>query len=679
MDFRFLVGTLNQMKDALATVSFDSWYGFVVSFASALASEFLFSLVRQFIRSRRKKASTQDQKQSSWLEIAMYILGYALFLMLAVVCYVLIHHSVDLGNGAMVFDKTLSALWAKYKHELIVLPIVVTVAKRMDRRCSQRIRLLVIVFLIFALALSPLLVTHPSHHTALEPLLLSEFKGMPYPFVTRFYDPDGLARFVAEGYVGGDDGDEPNGDGEGRDELLELPTEDPRDMDFLSLMRAARICSQLGETDRQRIYVDAAYALYEKDRAVDEAGNPAWGEIGRMWFYKGSLDDNPEFYYRAGDVYESVEDYGNAVICYIPAYLGNPNDAYAEKAISAFIRDNPDNVSRQIDDFVILLQARHAGSIPYMDEMRQRYPDDMAIQLVMIMRDIQEGHFAQDDVETARRFAADPKYFWCPKLAIIEAYWGIEDGVDCEGIYDRYMNYEWIFEPEDRANLAWMLYMSGEYGKAYSVIASATVNRDGDNGIIPDVYYLAAELCMQDSMLHIDESWLMEHMRRETDLSWYDENSRIRMNVVGVLLANRLGKSADYGFLGDSLGSLFDGATFSERMILATADYECGNYRSCVMRCREMQSSDIPEESTHRLLFLKADALMAYANEVDDRQARMELLQEAETDMNAVREAVEDDYIECLKKLSNIYDNMGDRQDDKIIIDDILAALPVKM
>ena len=678
MNFKFLADAINQVKDALAAVSFDSWYGYVVSYASALASEFLFSFARQFIRRRRSKASTEDQQQFSWLEIPMYILGYLLFLMIAVACYALVHHSAYLGNGVKAFEKSFGALWEKSKREMIAIPIVVTVARLADHRWSQRVRLSVIAFLVFVLALSPLLVTHSSHHTELEPLLLSEFRRMPYPFVTRFYDPDGLAGYVKKGYVGGGDGGETNGGQDGQDELPDIPTEDPKDMDFLPLMSAARTCAQLGETERQRIYVDAAYALYEKDRAVDETGNPAWHEIGLMWFYKGSLDDNAEYYDRAGDVYESIEDFGNAVICYIPAYTLNPNDLLADKAIGAFMRDNPEDVSNQYADFIVQLQARHASSIPYMDEMRQRYPNNLAIQLVAIMRDIQEDRFTQDDVENVRRFAEDQKYFWCPKLAIIEAYWGIENGADCEEIYERYLNYEWIFEPEDKVNLAWMLYMNGEYGKAYSVIASATENRNGDNWLIPDAYFLAAELCMQDSMLNIDGSRLMEHMRREGDLSWYDENSRIRLNVVGVLLTNRLGKSVDYGSLADSLTSMFDGTTFSERMILATADYECGNYQSCVMRCREMQASGIPEGNAHRLLFLKADALMAFANEVDDQQERMKLLQEAETDMNAVRAAVEDDYIECLKKLSNIYDYMGDRQDDKIKIDDILAALPVK-
>lgn len=46
MDFSFLIDALNQVKGALAAVSFDTWYVDVIIFASALASEFLCSLVR---------------------------------------------------------------------------------------------------------------------------------------------------------------------------------------------------------------------------------------------------------------------------------------------------------------------------------------------------------------------------------------------------------------------------------------------------------------------------------------------------------------------------------------------------------------------------------------------------------------------------------------------------------
>lgn len=679
MDFSFLIDALNQVKGALAAVSFDTWYVDVIIFASALASEFLCSLVRQCICHRRRNGQIEAHNRFSLMEILLYVLLYGAFLMLAVFLQTLVQKTAYQVDSSNLFCKTFLALWEKNWTDMVLVPIVVTAARFIDDHLHQGVRLFIVVILIFALALPPLLVTHSSHHTGLEPLLLSEFKRMPYPFVTRFYDPKGLAGFVKNGYARGDDGGEANSGQDEQDELPDIPMEDPEGMDFLPLMRAARICAQLGETERQRIYVDAAYALYEKDRAVDEAGNHAWHEIGLMWFYKGSLDDSAEFYARAGDVYESIEDYGNAVICYIPAYTLDPIDLFADKAIGAFIRDNPEDVSNQYADFFVQLQAWHTSRIPYMDEMRQRYPNNLAIQLVAIMRDIQEGSFTREDLEIARRFAADQKYSWCPKLTIIEAYWGIEDGVDCEEIYDRYLNYEWIFEPEDKINLAWMLYMNGEYGKAYSVIASATEKRDEDNWLVPDAYFLAAELCMQDSMFDIDGSRLVEQIRGEGDLSWYDENSRIRLNVAGVLLTNRFGVSVDYGSLADSLTSMFDGATFSERMILATADYECGHYQSCVMRCREMQASGIPEGNAHRLLFLKADALMAYANEVDERQERMELLQEAETDMNTVRAAVEDDYIECLKRLSNIYDYMGDRQDDKIKIEDILTALPVKM
>lgn len=46
--------------------------------------------------------------------------------------------------------------------------------------------------------------------------------------------------------------------------------------------------------------------------------------------------------------------------------------------------------------------------------------------------------------------------------------------------------------------------------------------------------------------------------------------------------------------------------------------------------------------------------------------------------MKKIQTAVEDDYIECLRKLSDIYGSMGGRQDDKIRIDTILEAFPLK-
>jgi len=183
---------------------------------------------------------------------------------------------------------------------------------------------------------------------------------------------------------------------------------------------------------------------------------------------------------------------------------------------------------------------------------------------------------------------------------------------------------------------------------------------------------------MQDSMFVIDETRLLEKMWKNSDSLWYNENSRLRMDVVSVLLSNRLGKNIDFGLLAENLGNIFDGATVSENLILAAAEYENGDYSSCIARCREMQAAGIPDEYAHRLLFIKADALMTYANEVDDRQTRTELLDEAEKEMKKIQTAVEDDYIECLRKLSDIYGSMGGRQDNKIRIDIILEAFPLK-
>ena len=62
------------------------------------------------------------------------------------------------------------------------------------------------------------------------------------------------------------------------------------------------------------------------------------------------------------------------------------------------------------------------------------------------------------------------------------------------------------------------------------------------------------------------------------------------------------------------------------------------------------------------------------AKETDDQEERVQFLAKAEEAMKTVQEDVEDDYIECLNRLSAIYSDMPDREEERIAVNDILQA-----
>lgn len=79
---------------------------------------------------------------------------------------------------------------------------------------------------------------------------------------------------------------------------------------------------------------------------------------------------------------------------------------------------------------------------------------------------------------------------------------------------------------------------------------------------------------------------------------------------------------------------------------------------------------EVPGKDKHRILFLKTDALLALAEE--DPNYKEDYLTQAKEAMEVVQNDVEDDYVNCLKRLRDIYEMSGDDESRNEITERLL-------
>ncbi|MCM1303590.1 MAG: hypothetical protein NC305_02220 [Lachnospiraceae bacterium] len=663
------------VREFLAAVEFEKWYGVLMAVVSSFASELLFAWGEPTEKKKRDDRTPEQRGGIAIgiLRVVIYLLAYAVFLAVSVLAYV-ITQNIRLGTSGVWknFLKMIVIFWNEYKTVMILVPVVVKILNLADRGRSRLFRSVVIFFLILIMLFAPSVITYPrGNRLMIEPLLLEQLKETPFPFVTRFYDASHFwDNFGYEAPTDGsgqtDPGNEP------------LPSGETENMSFDELMEAVVICGKRNEKELQKIYVDAAYALYQNGHYEDSFN------VGLMWYYKGEFEESAEFYARGGEVYERISQPWNAVICYRNAYRVDWKPEYAEKAIENHYQHAQSGVmvlQTHINNIAQLLthaQSHYEGDIPHLDDFCEMYPDNLAIQMVRIMRHIQDGTFDESDGDIITNLGSLERVTYCPKLALVGEYYdwylGNGRGQNIDELYDRYQQDSELYEPEDILNLAWFWYMNGEYTKAYKLAAEAVV----DGAALKDAYPLIAEIYLQDAgaLPALDGEELAADLTEAVGeiRPWYSEDDLLRFNLVTLLLSNRIGLELDLSQVIGQARELFDGDTFTEGLIQATLDYEDGRYADCVEKCDRILDIEVPGGNLHKALFLQTDALIEMARATDDQEERIQLLTKAEDAMKMVQMDVEDDYIECLNRLSAIYSDMPDREAERMEVNGILQA-----
>lgn len=96
--------------------------------------------------------------------------------------------------------------------------------------------------------------------------------------------------------------------------------------------------------------------------------------------------------------------------------------------------------------------------------------------------------------------------------------------------------------------------------------------------------------------------------------------------------------------------------TIEGALINAQLDYDEGEYQRCRTVCDTLLGKEgLDTKSLHEIRFLKADALVELAKRENDDDLRMELYLEAKDEMDIVRSDAEEDYLESLRRLKQIY------------------------
>lgn len=663
-------------REFLAAVRFDEWYGVLIAVISSITSELLFVLVSQFGKTRNNEQhfKQQDENRMTFMKICLYIIFYAIFLALSVLAYV-VTQNIRLGSSGIWWNflNTLKIFWDEYKLIMLIVPIVVKGINLATKGKSQIFRIVTIFILILAMLFSPSMITYPAgNRLMIEPLLLEQLKETPFPFVTRFYDAEHFWDIF--GYI------EPEDDDSYRNSLANesMPSGETEGMNFDELMRAAEICDYYEEKNLKAIYLEAAYVLYQKEKYEDSF------YVGLMWFYKGESETKAEFYYKGGEVYERISQYRNAVICYVEAYKIDAIPEYAEKAIECYYQYEKDTGTRSQKDIniiahlLLLMQGFYEDDIPYLDDFCEMYPNNRAIQTVGIMRHIEAGIFGTNDMKTIERLKSQNQNQNCPKLMLAEQYYNFiyGKGADIDDIYAGYQQDGEKYEAEDILNLAWFMYMNGEYTRAYKLATDA--NAILESGEMADAYPLIIEIYLQDveSLPPLNgEELVTDSAKAVSDMApWYSDDGVLRFNLAILLISNRIGLELDLSEVTGQARKFFNGDTFMEGLIQATLDFEDGNYSDCVERCDQILEMEVSDVDRHKALFLETDVLIEMAKETSDPEEKVRLLEKAEEAMKAVQKDVEDDYIECLNRLSAIYNDMPDRESERMAINDILQA-----
>lgn len=300
-----------------------------------------------------------------------------------------------------------------------------------------------------------------------------------------------------------------------------------------------------------------------------------------------------------------------------------------------------------------------------MQELCELYPDNKLFNTIQITRHIRTGTENEKDLEIINQLLNRDGFSDYPKLLLLQAYYQNIFGkqYDTGKIYNLYNNGA-TFYPEDQLNLAWLLYSNGEFGKAYKIATDAYKESNNDALLL-----LSEILLRDDNTLSIDKRKLLSELTT-ISTEWYNDDSQLRFQLVSLLVAKKAGISIDVSEIASKSLSLFDGNEFNDIFIQASLAFEGHDYKRCNDLCGQMLELEVPGKDKHRILFLKTDALLALAEE--DPNYKEDYLTQAKEAMEVVQNDVEDDYVNCLKRLRDIYEMSGDDESRNEITERLL-------
>lgn len=324
----------------------------------------------------------------------------------------------------------------------------------------------------------------------------------------------------------------------------------------------------------------------------------------------------------------------------------------------------------------------------YLERLCEARQDNLFFNYLNIAGKLNDSTVKGNVIAVVDRLLSVERYNNSPKLLLTKAYMLYTDTDVAPSEYKNYRDRTFsvygsnpeFFYAEDLINLAWLYYQDAEYVKAYN-LASEVLKTDVPESMKSQALLLVAEsyLCSDSVLTNITEDKLYKDVGEQVqvlvDSGRTEESITLRLQICEGLLGYRLGVDDALPNLADYCKKLFGTESINSIYLVAFLKYADGSFVECVELCNQMlESYDVNDYSYHEILFLKAEALMGWADEVpsDEKGA---LYEETEEVLITVMSAVEDDYILSLEKLHALYKKMPDREAELQEVSDKLFGI----
>ena len=649
-------------------MAYNSIVGTLIILLSSLAATLLDSAIND--RKHSKKQNNTDDKVNVGNELFSHLLiSFVIYVVISVAIvafYALVRSIHGISSFLIIFENLIGYYIKKHAIEFFFVPIfayALTQLMHINRRKKIAISIAISVLLIF----SPIVIQFDApNRFPMESEILTELRSINIPYEGRLVNIAHFREKTDDGYwIEERLEPEPDG-GESADEYFF--EENPSTLTEYVNNCAYYFNNEDGEN--AAYWIEKAYEFYLA------GGSASQNAIGRMWFYKGYYEDL-DYYLKAAETFINDDEYYNAALSYLALYEENPKSDYLYPILECYIQavsfdDSSIQSQRRFKDIVCNVELN--DMMTYVKEMHDRIPEDVFLSALLLNDNYVSGKNTYSDEELVNNILAKEKYAHCPKLMILHALYNQgELPAECADIYELYLSHGEFFEPEDQVNLAWMLYKTEEYVKAYQI----AVGMFDSTGEKEHSVLLRAESFLQNevALSETDKETLYRDVSEVIDAGTASTESLQRLRLVQCILAGKLGLDPNFTNLSEICTSLFGEQSVTGMYIVASLNCREGMYDETIAMCNKILNQiEAPNYFYNSVLFLKADALMNCAKN-SSRDERQPLYEEAEHILNTVRENIGNDYITCLQKLNELYKVMDNRDQELQEIADILMHL----
>ena len=133
-------------------------------------------------------------------------------------------------------------------------------------------------------------------------------------------------------------------------------------------------------------------------------------------------------------------------------------------------------------------------------------------------------------------------------------------------------------------------------------------------------------------------------------------DNEARLRLAQILIGNRLGLETNYDGLSEICEEVFDTKSTTGLFIISSLKNIDGKYEEAyVMTKAILKKLKEPDPLYYRTLFLQADTLISMASMPEYAGESAKYYKKAAKILESIRDSVEGDYVECLKRLVDVY------------------------